>query len=126
MARLNRGLCERFKQVRINAELTQKQLADLIDVLQSEISGIETFRFEPSKNHILKIIKQFDIDGHWLLTGEGEMRREIAANSVKEDAPTYGTKENSALIEENTKLKQEIKNLRAWIHKIMSHPPPPD
>lgn len=65
----------RIKQLRVHFNLTQKELADKLKISQSNLAKIETDVSKPSFDLLTNIMNIFHIDGHWLLTGEGEMLR---------------------------------------------------
>lgn len=69
----NRGLCERFKEVRTALGLKQGMFADKLQTTQGHISDIEHFRKVPSKRLIDIICLKFDVSKQWFSTGEGEM-----------------------------------------------------
>ena len=49
------NLGKRIKHLRINAHLTQEKLAEIIDVEINSISSIETGKFFPSPENMIKI-----------------------------------------------------------------------
>ncbi len=56
-----------------NKVVNGKDFAKKLNVSQSLISDINTNRVKPGVSVIQKLSKQFNINSHWLLTGEGEM-----------------------------------------------------
>jgi len=66
---------ERFKKIRKNLGLSQSELAEILEVKQGVLSDIERGRIEPSKNIVVKLIENFDIDANWLLTGKSRFER---------------------------------------------------
>lgn len=68
----------RLKAARKKAGLTQKQLAPLAQMSQSNLSELETIAHGSSKTpHLAKVC---GVNAHWLATGEGEMEDVQAAS----------------------------------------------
>ena len=61
-----------MKSLRKRHDLTQKHFALIIGTEQKEVSLVERGKF-PSQRMIDGIVSRYDIDAHWLLTGEGEV-----------------------------------------------------
>lgn len=70
---------ERVHQVRMQADnggkMTLVNFASLISISNQAVSAIETGRTNPSKATVDLICREFNIDRHWLETGEGEMKK---------------------------------------------------
>jgi transcriptional regulator with XRE-family HTH domain len=66
--------------------LSQQRFADLVGVSRSYLGDVEAGRSEASGAMLTAITSATDVDGHWLLTGQGEMRRALG---VREPAQTY-------------------------------------
>lgn len=64
---------ERIKQVRLDAGLTQKQMADRIGVKPNYVYMMETGRNVPSPATVREICRQFFVREPWLRGGEGQM-----------------------------------------------------
>jgi transcriptional regulator with XRE-family HTH domain len=60
---------ERLKTARLNAGLAQHQLAALVDVGQSHISGMELGRRFPSFETLERLAKVLGVATHWLMGG---------------------------------------------------------
>lgn len=75
------SIADRVKKVRILQELSQKDFAKRLDVTQSVISDIENGHRGVSRNVLLALGIQFNINANWILTGQGEMfmPRQISA-----------------------------------------------
>lgn len=71
---------ERLKEARQNAGYTQDQLAKLIGVAKSTLSGYEKGNREPDVMKIWKIITALDISGDWLLGGENRHSFTVSLN----------------------------------------------
>lgn len=61
----------RLKLARKHAKLTQKQLAPLAGMSQSNLSELETVAHESGKT--VQLAAATGVDAHWLATGEGNM-----------------------------------------------------
>lgn len=66
-------MSERIKELRKALGLTQQEFADRIGSVQNTITGYETGRRAPSNQVITLICREFNVNDHWLRTGEGEM-----------------------------------------------------
>ena len=67
------GLNERFAIVRQEHGLNAKKFAESLGIDPTIISAIETGKREPSKEVLLKLATAYNMNIHWLLTGEGEI-----------------------------------------------------
>lgn len=63
----------RIKEVRIEAELSQRAFAERIGVTGGSVAKLEGGENNPSEQTIRAICSQFKINRRWLETGEGEM-----------------------------------------------------
>lgn len=73
---------ERIKKLRKALDLTQQEFAIRIGSVQNTITGYETGRRVPSGQVITLICKTFNVDEHWLRTGEGEMFVDLPKNEA--------------------------------------------
>ena len=73
----------RIKQVRKNANLTQKKFADALNISQNFANQVETGNRNPSDRTILDICRVFNINENWLRTGEGDMYAETEDKFLK-------------------------------------------
>lgn len=64
---------ERIKQLRKLLKLTQTEFGEKIGVKGNTITNYETCLREPSNAVIVSICREFNVNEHWLRTGEGEM-----------------------------------------------------
>lgn len=64
---------ERIKQLRKAIGLTQQAFADRLGVKQNTVATYEMGRSGLSDVTITAIVREFDVNEHWLRTGEGEM-----------------------------------------------------
>lgn len=63
--------CERLKQARIKAKMSQAELSGKIDRPQGRISSYETGKTTPDAETLAAICKVTGADANWLLFGDG-------------------------------------------------------
>ena len=63
----------RFKQIREKLNLSQEEMGEAIGITRSGISNIESGKRSVSERHIKLLHSAYNINEHWLRTGEGEM-----------------------------------------------------
>lgn len=66
---------DRIKEIRRNNKLNQKQFAQILGISQTHISKIESNKDMPSKKLQKLICIEFNINEHWLETGEGSINQ---------------------------------------------------
>ncbi|MDR0421350.1 MAG: helix-turn-helix domain-containing protein [Prevotellaceae bacterium] len=98
----------------LNAEkLSPARFADIIGVQPANISHIISERNKPSLDFIQKMLKSFpDINVEWLITGKGQMYKEMKEQSLFEndyDKP-FSSAANSQNDENNTENNAVINN----------------
>lgn len=71
----NTTIAERISYIRNQLDLTQKDLAKILNVRQSTISSIERNINNPSRQFINNIIRELGINKKWLETGQGPMKK---------------------------------------------------
>lgn len=64
---------ERIKQVRLSAKLSQTEFAEKILVSRSAVCKMESGENSPSEQTVKLICQEFNVNGDWLRTGNGEM-----------------------------------------------------
>ena len=64
---------ERLKELRKTLKLTQQEFADRIHGSRGALAVYEIGRNEPIGAVVDLICREFDVNEHWLRTGEGEM-----------------------------------------------------
>ncbi|PZP43829.1 MAG: hypothetical protein DI598_15275 [Pseudopedobacter saltans] len=69
----NRDLGFRFRKVRKEINLTQKEIASIMEVSQGTITDLERGRMKLSKKNAQKLSEKLGINTGWLNTGEGGM-----------------------------------------------------
>ena len=73
-------IADRIKEVRKKAGLLQPDFAERIGVKGPTVTSYETGNRAPSEAVIRAICREFQVDEHWLRTGEGEMLRPMSRN----------------------------------------------
>jgi phage repressor protein C with HTH and peptisase S24 domain len=68
---MERGLCERFAEIREESSKNKQQFADFLEIPSTTVSDIELGKREPSKDVLLKLTSKCGVNLHWMLTGEG-------------------------------------------------------
>jgi len=64
---------ERIRLIRKKLGLTQKEFGERIGVIDRLVSKWEKGLNEPTSKSLKAIAQEFNVNLHWLLTGEGEM-----------------------------------------------------
>lgn len=64
---------ERIKKIRKALGLTQHEFAERLNIGRGTLANYEVGRNEPIDAVIFLICREFDVNEHWLRTGEGEM-----------------------------------------------------
>ncbi|MBC5624971.1 helix-turn-helix transcriptional regulator [Clostridium sp. NSJ-49] len=72
-------LSERIKEIRKAEKLTQTKFGDKLSVSRDVISSFESGRVEPKPIFLNYLCEIFNINKDWLLTGEGEMYKQLSA-----------------------------------------------
>lgn len=101
---------DRLILIRKKANLTAKDFGNKLGVAQSTISSIETGVRQPSNQLINSICREFDVNEHWLRTGEGEMFNELTR---EEELTRFFAK---------TLKNPESKTMRALIYTLAQLP----
>lgn len=108
-----RDVKERFKEIRISNELSQKEFAEKLGTSQGVISDIEHGRKGISRNVLLALGTEFNINATWVLTGEGDMflPRQISAFKTAEqtiNSVNEALIKNAESIDETITQPQEL------------------
>lgn len=69
------GIGRRIKELRQARELTQKEFADSLGIVQGFLSSIERGKKSPSDTLLIAMCHYYGINRDWLMTGRGEMSR---------------------------------------------------
>lgn len=64
---------ERLRKLRKTLDMTQQEFAEKLGIKRSTMATYESGRNEPIDAVISLICREFDVNEHWLRTGEGEM-----------------------------------------------------
>lgn len=93
-------ITKRFKQIRKDNKLTQKEMAKIIGLSAPAVSAIEQGLYTPNFDVMRIIKKKFKIDYEFLIDGE-------CSDEIKN------------LRQENSKLKEEIERLTKVVDKLV-------
>ena len=74
------AFCDRLKESRIKAGLTQEQLADQLGIAKSTLSGYESGNREPAVATIAKILDVLNIDANYLYQDESQALTEMVVS----------------------------------------------
>lgn len=77
-------LGERMKEVRRNAGIKQAEFGALFGVKEGTVTSWETGLRNPSNAILSAICEKFSVNREWLLTGEGEMLRQLSEDEELE------------------------------------------
>jgi transcriptional regulator with XRE-family HTH domain len=102
-------------ELRKKLKITQKELADLTKVSQSNYSKYEKGLIEPGYSFISKIVQLLNINPSWLISGEGEMFvGELKTHKVKE----YATKKEEVSDTYRKQLEEELKKAQEELVRL--------
>lgn len=82
---------DRIKKVRVSNGLSQDLFSEKLDVKPNQAKMAEYGRQQAPGELLQKIVEIFHVDGHWLLTGEGEMYRSSTPAAASSTDPTAAT-----------------------------------
>jgi phage repressor protein C with HTH and peptisase S24 domain len=68
---MERGICDRFAEIRAEASQNKQNFADFMEIPSTTESDIELGKREPSKDVLLKLTSKCGVNLHWMLTGDG-------------------------------------------------------
>ena len=71
---------DRIKDIRRSTGLSQTDFAERLGTTRGVITNLEGEKTTPNEPFIKLICREFNIDEHWLRTGEGEMRQKLTRN----------------------------------------------
>jgi len=63
----------RITTIRLSYGLKQAEFCDMIGISKGNLSDLENNRYKPSYQAIVKIIDNFKVNPHWLLSGKGDI-----------------------------------------------------
>ncbi|WP_243688214.1 helix-turn-helix domain-containing protein [Geotalea toluenoxydans] len=67
----------RIKEIRQAKDMTQKEFADSLGIVQGFLSGVERGKKNVSDTLIIALCHSYGINKEWLKTGHGEKFREL-------------------------------------------------
>lgn len=99
----------RIKKIRKSLNLSQTEFGKALGLKASSVSDIENGRCKVSEQVKLAVINAYNVDSHWLETGEGDnMFLEIPDNIINELALQYKLSEmEKKIVESFITLDQE-------------------
>lgn len=77
-------LGERMKEIRRNAGIKQAEFGALFGVKEGTVTSWETGLRNPSNAILSAICEKFSVNREWLLTGDGEMLRQLSEDEELE------------------------------------------
>lgn len=93
-------ICERFKQLRLEHGMTQKEMAEVVGLSTPAIGAIENKLYTPNFGVLRALKKRFNTDYAYLIDGQ-----------------VHGEIEN--LRQENAKLREELARLTKVVDKLV-------
>lgn len=104
---------ERIKAVRTDKKLTLEKFGEKIGIKKSSLSQIENGKVNVTDRVIKSICREFNVNEHWLLTGDGDMFLRLSRNDeiaayvarVMKDEDAYYQQKMLAFL---TKLSPEM------------------
>lgn len=79
------GLNKRLQMARINAELTKKQVAELIGVSESTIGLYESANRQPSLSNLIKLSSIYKVTTDYLLGHESTNKNDISSYGLTDE-----------------------------------------
>ena len=92
---------DRLKEVRLNARLTQKELAKLVGLTPGSVGALENGLYTPNFDVLRTLHKKLGVSYDYIIDGL--------------ESPENASK----LIEENTRLKEELDRMRKIVDKLV-------
>ena len=89
------------------------EFSKLLTISHGSLSEIENNKSKPSFTPINNLIQKTDINLYWLLTGQGEMKRqppEQKTGNIAETTPTYNQTQNPEFAELIIKTKEILES----------------
>jgi transcriptional regulator with XRE-family HTH domain len=91
----------RLKEVRLNARLTQKELAKLVGLTPGSIGALENGLYTPNFDVLRTLHKKLGVSYEYIIDG------------------LESSKNPSQLMEENARLKEELERMRKIVDKLV-------
>lgn len=99
------NISERLKEVRKSLKMNQREFSERISTAQNTYSKWENGVNDPNDASIALICREYNVDEHWLRTGEGEMFRQP---SVKEAIYEFFIKVSNGELEKEAEWLAEF------------------
>ena len=87
---------DRLKEIRAYNNMSQSDFSSSLGIGQSTLGMMEVGKRNISDRHIKTICSIFDVDEHWLRTGEGEMHAKTEAEVVSQLKALYKMSDEQA------------------------------
>ena len=117
-------ISSRIKKLRkVHLKLSQQEFADKLLLKRNSIAHFETGVRNPSDRTIITICETFNVNEHWLRTGEGEMFMEIPEENMFSRAAASCIKDNDITAMEGLILWRNLppearKNVEEYILQL--------
>ncbi len=108
---------DRIKKVRVTNGLSQDVFAERLDVKPNQAKMAEYGRQQAPGELLQKIVEIFQVNGHWLLTGEGEMYRSPSSNLSLSADPTAAMLQAWIAHYAQTRTEREVQWLEVEISR---------
>lgn len=89
---------ERIKEIREALDLSQEAFGKRIGITRASISNMEKGTRNPSKQTIISICREFDVNNAWLKEGIGEMFSDLPNTLLDQVADEYNLDELDKMI----------------------------
>lgn len=99
---------DRIKEVRKDAGLTTREMAERLGVTSGSVSLIETGKRNVTRQIITAICREFKVSENWLLTGEGEKYEPLTRSEAIADLTVKLSKSNDPFYLELAKMLSEM------------------
>ena len=102
------GFSQRLKSFRESVNLNQQDFADSLNTTQAVISRYEQGIRSPTVDFLFKLLKIYQTDVNWLLTGKESNYSKTRMENIKKENDKLKTQIN-VIKEKNFELEKEIK-----------------
>ncbi len=86
---------KRVRRIREHYGLTHYGFSNRLQEKENRVKSVEYNKQRAPGEFLAKIVEEFKIDAHWLLTGKGSMHIE-GANILQETPPCYSSSTNDS------------------------------
>ena len=115
-------LGERFLLIREYTGLNQADFSNKIGISQSFLSAVERNAKIPGSDILIVLKNLFDVDGNWLLTGDGDMFKKPHEPAIKKPLSANTELLNEPFKEEFAQLKQQVQYLFRFLPGKLEEP----